>query len=206
MNIKMLFTQEETISKPLIEIIKNVLKEQKLSSYSIYKNIKKDYPEQKCCYKDIDILCREMLSKKYGNNLSKEGRYPCVYFINSINITQPIVDKKRKIKNNIIFDEKSYITPENRNNEKFNTNDFDDNSVDSLDSNNIFSSRLKISNYNRIIPSFNEFMSNDYSSINKQREESLKDILNYQYEKFLESKDIKILDNIAEIKKIKYNI
>ena len=49
-------------------------------------------------------------------------------------------------------------------------------------------------------------MSNDYSSINKQREESLKDILNYQYEKFLESKDIKILDNIAEIKKIKYNV
>ena len=194
MSIKMLFADEEdNIIDPFIQEIKNILKDEKMSSYSIFKNIKKEYPEKKCCYNDIDKLCKNMLTKKYGKLLNREGRNPCVYFINNDDKNVTSILKKRNFKkinnSNIIFDEKSYISPINTINEQYNISNFEESKV----------CRKKYLDIDNI-------SSKSYFNIDTDREESLKDILNYQYEKFIESRDMNILDNITQIKKIKNNI
>ena len=194
MSITMLFADEEdNFIDPFIEKIKNILKDEKMSSYSIFKNIKKEYPEEKCCYNDIDKICKNMLTKKFGKQLNKEGRNPCLYFINNIDKNVPSILKKRNLKevnkSNIIFDEKSYISPINTINEQYNISNFKESKV-----------------YRKKYLDIDNISSKNHFNIDTIREESLNDILNYQYEKFIESRDMSILDNIATIKKIKNNI
>ena len=133
-----------------------------------------------------------MISKKFGKQLNKEGKNPCVYFINKNDICASSILKKRNLQeintNNIIFDTQSYNSPISIKNEQYTMPN-----CEKIPCPRKYLDIVSIS-------------SNNNFNIDKDREDSLNDILNYQYEKFIKSKDISILDNIAKIKKIKNNI
>ena len=112
MNIQILFPDETNVSNPLIEQIINILQHKKLSGYQIYNEIKKINSDTKYTYKEINSLCANLISTKSGKKICKEGRNPCVYYINDNNTASSCLKKRKNstISNNAVIDEK-YITP-----------------------------------------------------------------------------------------------
>jgi hypothetical protein len=179
MNIIKLFDDDTKINNIIENInydrIVEVLNNNKLSSYEIYTELKKKYPENKYIYKEINKLCLELILIKNGKKICKESSNPSIFYVNKDFII--IKDNGKKRKN---------ITKENTLFEKYN---------------NIKSEKK---NYNNIVSNIDNNIISNNNTI--KRLKALEKVLEYQYEKFISTKDPKYLDNINELNFVKENL
>ena len=185
----MLFADDDLIKNPLIENITNVLGNQKLSSYSIYCEIKKN--NVKCNYNEINTLCNDLIRKKNGSILCKEGYNPSVFYKND-----GLVSSNYKKRNNKEINKEINNVFDNNNSSKRNITKMFDNENE------------KTKKYRKTDSIFSEkiISSNKSLNMNEERKNALEQILQNQYEKFIDTEDVKYLDNISKVNKIKNNL
>ena len=105
MNIKILFPDDEinecidTDKNILRDLICDVLKNDKLSTWQIYNEIKNNNNDNKYKYTEINKMCQLLIMKKCNKILCKEIGNPSIYFVND--------------KNNIVKSNKKKIHSEN---------------------------------------------------------------------------------------------
>ena len=190
MNIIKLFDNEEiTNNKQISNNVENisydrileVLNDKKLSSYQIYKELKKKYSETKYTYTEINKLCSDMVLTKNSKKICKEGRNPCVFYVN----TEIIIKNNNKKRKNIEKETTVF--------KKYN-----------LENNIKYEKKNEINVIVNDIVNINEFINEKKN--NTTRLKALDKVLEYQYDKFISTKNPKYLDNINELTAVKDNI